>query len=340
MEQGDWNVNCGKTHIQMSVDMTKSNSDWRFEGPLGDEIELVCPESRCRLEPSENGFRALGENEVAAREWVMENGFPDLVLGGRFDDDTDEQCRCYEISSNEYSTEHFWIPLFQRHFRDQLARGERPRLLSVGCGIGVEVDMLCEAGFACYGIDNGNRTKDWPKRGHSQGLLLANAMHMPFHDGTFDAVFCGCVFPHVGVVGDSNKTSDRYLEDRQKLADEMVRVTKPNGLVVACSPNRRCPVDIFHGRDAGSYLPRLNPPGSRFLLSIGDYKKMFETAGCRTVKSLPVEGFWGFVTMNQSLKGKLLSAPIKAAFRLASKESFRFLRPTPIVPWVAVGGEK
>lgn len=310
-----------------------------FTGPLGDKIELVCPETGLPLSRSPDGF-ATDDGSGVGKRWKLDGGFPDLVVGGRFEDETDERCRCYEISSNEYSTEHFWIPLFRRHFREELARGEKPRLLSVGCGIGVEVDMLCDAGFACYGIDNGNRTKDWPKRGNSQGLLLANAMHMPFRDGVFDAVFCGCVFPHVGVVGDSSAISDRYLEDRQKLADEMVRVTKERGLVVACSPNRMCPFDIFHGREAGSYLPRFNLPGSRFLLSIGDYKKMFGSAGCRAVRSLPVEGFWGFVTMNRSLKGKLLSAPIKLAFRLASTETFRFLRPSPIVPWVAVSGEK
>lgn len=324
----------------MSFEPTKMNSNWRFKGPHLDEIDLICPETRSPLEPTETGFRCVGAPDGIERRWKEENGFPDLVVGGRFEDETDEQCRCYEISSNEYSTQHFWIPLFKRRFKKQLANGDRPRLLSVGCGIGVEVDMLCEAGFACYGIDNGNRTKEWPKRQNNAGLLLANAMHMPFPDCAFDAVFCGCVFPHVGVVGDSNRTTERYLEDRQKLADEMVRVTKPDGLVVACSPNRSCPLDIFHGREAGSYLPRLNPPGSRFLLSIGDYKRMFGRAGCRSVRSLPVAGFWGFVTMNRSLKGKLLSAPIQASFWLASMEPLRFLRSTPFIPWVAVGGEK
>ncbi|MDQ8180652.1 class I SAM-dependent methyltransferase [Pelagicoccus sp. SDUM812005] len=285
-------------------------------------------------------FVSVDEDGRGLETWKQENGFPDLVLGGRFDDETDERCRCYEISSNEYSTENFWIPLFKRRFKAELERGERPRILSVGCGIGVEVEMLCEAGFACYGIDNGNRTKDWPKRKFSSGLLLANAMHMPFKSDSFDAVFCGCVFPHVGVVGDSNITSETYLLDRQKLADEMVRVAKPSGLVVACSPNRMCPFDIFHGREAGSYLPRFNPWGSRFLLSIGDYKRMFGSAGCSKVESLPVEGFWGFVTMNNSIKGRLLSAPIKLAFRLASTRAFRFLRPSPFLPWVAVGGTK
>lgn len=311
-----------------------------FKGPVGDSLELVCPETRQPLVYGDDCLIRNSSDGQAAKEWSFENGFPDLVVGGRFDDETDEQCRCYEITSNEYSTEHYWIPLFRKQFAKELAEGKKPRLLSVGCGIGVEVDMLCDAGFACYGIDNGNRTKDWPKRKNSEGLLLANAMHMPFNDGAFDAVFCGCVFPHVGVVGDSNVTSEVYLEDRQKLADEMVRVTRKGGLVVACSPNRMCPFDIFHGRSPGSYLPRFNPPGSHFLLSIGDYKRMFRSAGCAAVNSLPVEGFWGFVTMNQSWKGKLMSAPIKFSFQLASTDAFRFLRPTPIVPWVAVGGEK
>jgi SAM-dependent methyltransferase len=169
---------------------------------------------------------------------------------------------------------------------------------------------------------------------------MANGMALPFEDGTFDAVFCGCVFPHVGVVGDSSQVSETGAQQRQRLANEMARVTRKGGYVIACSPNRRFPFDIFHGRKSGSYKPRFNPPWSRFLISTGDFRKMFVKAGCHRVDALPVEGFWGFVTMQKSLKGRMLSWPIRLSFRMASSNAFSFLRSSPFVPWIAVQCQK
>lgn len=317
--------------------MNSTPSGHRF-GPPGSEVPLVCPRTRRPLVLTGSQLVASDEDGRELSRWDQENGYWDLVEGQRFDDETDENCRCYEIESNTYSTEHFWIPRFRELFPDY--RERRPRILAIGCGVGTEVDLLCEAGFACFGVDNGNRSAEWPRCRHDKGLLLANAMSLPFEDDTFDAVFCGCVFPHVGVVGDSNQVAENGQNDRRQLANEMVRVLQPGGHVVACSPNRHFPFDIFHGREAGSYLPRFNPPGSRFLLSVGDYRDMFRDAGCDEVTPLPVEGFWGFITMRKSLKGRLFSAPIRSVFSLVSKPAGAGLRGSFLVPWIAVGGRK
>lgn len=127
--------------------------------------------------------------------------------------------------------------------------------------------MLRDAGFDAVGIDNGNRTRVWSRRTHKNALLMANGMHLPFDDETFDVAFCGCVFPHVGVVGDSFKVSDRYWQDRLAVASEMTRVVKRGGSIFVSSPNRLFPVDLFHGRPIGSYKPPINPPWRPFLLS-------------------------------------------------------------------------
>ena len=309
-------------------------------GPLGDAMPLYCPRTRLPLY-FENGKLVTRPSDGSAPQiWGYSNGFPDLIEGQRFEDAIDSKCRCYEACSNEYSTEHYWIPLMRQLFKDRDPNLPPPRLLSVGCGIGVEVDLLCQAGFACYGVDNGNRTLDWPARQHTKGLMLANAMHLPFADASFDVVFCGCVFPHVGVVGDSRTPAPTCEADRAKLAADMIRVLKPGGYTVACSPNRFFPFDLFHDRVHGTYIPPYNSPFSRFLMSIGDYRSMFTKAGCQWVKSLPVEGFWGFVTMRKSLKGRLLSTPIRISFKLASLSWLKFLRYSPFVPWIAVIGRK
>jgi len=268
--------------------------------------------------------------------YSLENGFANLVVGERFEDASDEECLCYEEDSNEYTTNHFWIPLF----KDTLKAKQGATLLSIGCGIGREVDMLNQAGLNCIGIDNGNRAKIWPAREYGNHLIMANGMHLPFPQETFDYVFCGCVFPHVGVVGDSAQVKDNYFEERAKLASEMSRVLKPGGKIIMASPNRLFPFDLFHGREAGSYTPRFNRPGERNLLSYRDYKKIFLSNSVTKSRLLPVTGYWGFVRSKSSLKGLLLGMPIRFIFNLISTKTFAFLRGTAISPWLTVQFQK
>ncbi len=303
-------------------------------GSPGREIPLVCPETRHHLYDLEGEIVSQDPAGTVLRRWTRDHGFPDLIVGGRFEDTTEEVCRAYEVESNAYGTEHYWIPLFRRLFPDYNHRS--CRLLAIGCGIGVEVELLNEVGFDCFGVDNGNRALDWPKRRNPESLVLANGMHLPFEDRTFDAVFCGCVFPHVGVIGDSNKPTEHFWNHRQQLANEMVRVTRHGGHVIACSPNRLFPFDIFHWRKPGCYRVTLNPPWSRFLLSVADFRHLFTNAGGSEFQTLPVAGFWGFITMRKSFKGRLLSLPIRILFGLASRPAGAFLRSSPLMPWTTV----
>ena len=299
--------------------------------PLSFPVPLVCP--NCR----KPGLVRQGDDilcNVCSHQYGVESGFLDLIIGNRFEDQSDDTCLCYEDVSNEYTAEHFWIPQFRSLWPDR----ERPvRLLAVGCGTGMEVDMLHEAGFEVVGIEIGNRTRIWPKRKARDWLMLANGMHLPFSDETFDGVFCGCVFPHVGVIGDSFEVTEHYREDRLALASEMTRVLKKEGRLIAASPNRRFPFDIFHGRAPGSYLPRPNWPSSHFLLSFNDYRQMLHEAGCNRVSSRPATGYWGFVRSKHSLKGLLLGIPARLLFWISTNPA---LRTSVLAPWLIVDAHK
>jgi SAM-dependent methyltransferase len=296
-------------------------------------IPLACPECRGRLN---EGAEWL-DCENCGRRFSYEGDFPDLVVGDRFDDPTDEAQMFYEEQSNEDLARNYLLPMFRELWRD---RRQAPLLLSVGCGTGADVDVLCDEGFDCMGIDCGNRVAVWPRRRNPDRLLLANGQHLPFEDDTFDGIFCGCVFPHVGVVGDSYQVTESYQEDRLRLAAEMSRVLKPQGKILVSSPNRAFPMDIFHRCKQGSYLPRPYWPGDPFLLSAGDYERLFLANGCARVTLQPVRGYWGFLRSKRSTKGYLLGLPVRMLFWLVSCERLRFLRSSALSPWIVVLVEK
>jgi SAM-dependent methyltransferase len=295
-------------------------------------VDLACPLCRARLLQGEDHL-ACPPCELAdcPRRFEYVGGFPDLIVGGRFGDEEDPNRAAYEEESTAHSVANYWIPHLRR-----LTAGVpgRPRVLAVGCGAGGEVDLLTRAGFDCVGIDCGQRSKAWSQREAKHALLLANGMHLPFPDATFDAAFCGCVFPHVGVVGDSFEVTRHVETDRQAMAKEMARVVRPGGAIVVTSPNRHFPLDLFHGRESGSYRVRPNWPGDPFLLSVGDYAALFRAAGCRDIEALPISGYWGFIRSKNNLKGFVLGAPVRFLFGLADR--VRFLRASPLAPWIAV----
>jgi SAM-dependent methyltransferase len=264
------------------------------------------------------------------------DGFADLVVGGRFDDDLGEAQTRYEEESNGWLAQKYLIPTLGT----LLAGIERPRVLSLGCGTGVDIDHLAARGYDVVGVDCGNRTGVWPRRECRDRLCLANGKHLPFESASFDAVYCGCVFPHVGVEGDSTRLRRDFAEERQAIARQIGRVLKPGGCVMVSSPNRLFPLDIFHGRSPAQPYPRLNPPWSRFLLSAGDYRTLLSTAGFIRSRLLPVTGYWGFLRMKQHLKGRLLALPVEAVFRAVSAPPLRGLRGSPISPWIVMTAER
>jgi SAM-dependent methyltransferase len=293
-------------------------------------VPLVCPRCKGQLAP---GAGQLSCNACAI-EFRKEESFWNFIVGGTFEDELPESQKEYESNANADTVTNYWLPLFRRLWPD---RSQTVNILSVGCGVGKDVDVLCQEGFNCVGIDCGHRNTLWEKRDRKENMLLANGKFLPFESGTFDAVFCGCVFPHVGVEGDSNIVAQDHFEQRSLLAGEMARVLRRGGKVVVSSPNRWFPADIFHGRTEGKFKPRVNLPTSRFLLSPGDYAELFGKAGCGKMRALPVRGYWGFIRSRNSIKGRLLGFPVRVLFRLADVPA---LRRSPLNPWIVVMMEK
>lgn len=292
-------------------------------------LGLACPRCHQQLEFLPEFISCKGCNTT----FGYEEGFPDLIIGNRFEDSINAERNAYEEESYLHTSQNYFLPHFRRILRDVPGK---PRILSVGCGNGVDIDVLSDAGFDAAGIECGMRCSSWHQRAHSHRLLLANGMKLPFEDRSFDLVYCGCVMPHVGTIGESHQMRPEFQEEREALAREMTRVLRPGGHVLVCSPNRWCPVDLFHGRSADHPLPRINLPSDPFLLSPGDYRRLFQPFGCNYSELLPISGYWGFVRRMKTWKGMLTAAPVNAIFNLVSQPAFGFLRPTPISPWISV----
>ncbi|GEM_PF-1618181 len=107
--------------------------------------------------------------------------------------------------------------------------GRRPRILDVGCGDGVHVEQLLahDRNFIIAGVDYSMRALASASRITGEWLPVhADAQHLPFADGSFDVTIS------FGV--------QAYLDEPRRGLAEMVRVTKPEGLIgLWYAPRRR-----------------------------------------------------------------------------------------------------
>jgi SAM-dependent methyltransferase len=294
------------------------------------ETILVCP--------SCGGSLAFQESEAecsrCGSRYHRRGATWDFTLGESFPDEEDSDRWGREELQDANRASNYYLPFFRSM---PAASTERPlRALSVGCGVAAEVDHLLEAGIECYGVDCGNRSLVWSRRTHPENLLRANGMHLPFPDGHFDIVFAGCLFPHVGVIGDTFEVRPDYWESRLQLAREMVRVCRPGGVLMISCPNRLFPWDLFHRQGSG-YVPRMHSPNEQFLLSLKDFRKLFvEGCGCLKVNALPAANYWTFNELTRSLSGRLLAATIRLYLRLVSAKFFSALHGSLFAPWLVV----
>jgi MPBQ/MSBQ methyltransferase len=111
---------------------------------------------------------------------------------------------------------------------DQLPRGTT--LLDVGCGIGGSSRILAQDyGFAVTGItispQQVRRAQELTPEGVSAQFAVDDAMQLSFPDASFDIVWSIEAGPH--------------MPDKAVFARELMRVLKPNGILVVADWNQR-----------------------------------------------------------------------------------------------------
>lgn len=291
---------------------------------------LVCPVCHAPLEHTQTTLTCV----KCRQTYSINRTFPDLLVGARFEDDFCECLWCNEENTGRFLSENYLAPLFTR--LQENARHRPAKVLSIGCGVGTDVEALCERGFDAYGIDSGNRSRYWERRKQPERYAVANAKYLPFENESFDFIVMGCVLPHIGVGNDTYVTQPDYVEQRARTVSEMVRVTKKDGYLIVSSPNKRCPLDFFHRRSVSSHMPRLHWPWESFLLSLNDYRHFFlKENGCRRIDVMPLRGYWGFFSSSKYLLGKILQLPVRFYFEnILSWRAFGFIRKTAMNPWL------
>jgi len=144
----------------------------------------------------------------------------------------------YENQTEFYNRSYAYLELLKQHdekwFNDYVKFiteniPKESKGLELGCGMGLAVKLLSDIGYDMIGVDisklfleQGGKEYNLPK----EKLILADALHLPFKDKSFDFVCCIDFIEHVS--------------DVKSCLKEIARVTKK--YIVIFSPNY---YDIF-----------------------------------------------------------------------------------------------
>jgi SAM-dependent methyltransferase len=139
----------------------------------------------------------------------------------------DEIAAEYDESLPPHVVEHY-LAKRVAFVRDLMPSG---KVLDVGCGTGVVASRLADNGYEVTGVDPSagmlaHLTRRDPRVTATQG----SATDLPFEDRTFDLTMCVAVMHHIADPAAVHEA-----------LGEMVRVTRPGGLVLVWDHNPRNP---------------------------------------------------------------------------------------------------
>jgi 2-polyprenyl-3-methyl-5-hydroxy-6-metoxy-1,4-benzoquinol methylase len=125
----------------------------------------------------------------------------------------------------------WWDADFTEFLRETLQPRPGDRILDVGCGVGTAEVRLGQLGISqlrLHGVDlvfDRVRMALEAVRAHNvrAGFTTANATSLPFTSGAFDSTYCVAMLQHVA--------------DLTRAVQELSRVTKPGGRVLAVEPD-------------------------------------------------------------------------------------------------------
>lgn len=295
---------------------------------------ICCPHCHRSLELS-SGMR-LNCSQCGLVGQINSYGFIELISteAAHIDSTTAEYARLQEDSGIRVYEEYLLPYLHQEPFR---------RVLDVGCGLGKGISRLIEADYDAYGVDLPQVSQYWEQIGNNpRNFICCDATEIPFPDDYFDVVYSLGVIEHIGTTDGNGRLADNYWEIRQRYADEILRITVPNGRILIACPNKSFPIDIQHGCSKNSKIRywvyrktklHFHPIwGKNHLLSYQEVKQLFckNRANC-AIQPLPLYRYFGFRKLRSSAL-KPLSTVVEAYLNHLPS----FLRASFLNPYILV----
>ncbi len=240
-------------------------------------VNLICPDCEATL-------RINGEESVrcvcGGLDFLRGNPFHDFDLDPA--DPGQAETLRLEAQGVAERVESFLVPALRRYCACTGRVPAELTLLDCGCGGGLSIDLLREAGFDAWGIDAGrSRHRQWQERASGPFLHSADALQIPFQRNSFDiAISCGLI-EHIGIY---ETMEDHYVarrladcdERRTQFARHLLRVTREDGFILLDHPNGSFPIDFWHGGPHGGF--RVHRPWGDMLPRFSEISHYFRSA--------------------------------------------------------------
>lgn len=161
-----------------------------------------------------------------------------------------------ELAQSVRRTREWTIPRFE-----SLGIHAPASVLSIGCGSGMDVVVLREAGYQARGVDLITPLPD-----AAAWVDKADVRRLPYDAQTFDGALMLGVIEHIGLDHGAAQDVDA---DRRQMGREITRVLKIGGVLVLSTPNRRFPIDE-HGSPA-----RIHSPFRDYTFTLPELRRLF-----------------------------------------------------------------
>lgn len=244
-----------------------------------------------------------------------------------------------------YRMQHFYLPLFRDFCLAKQLNPGQVRVLDCGCGNGLSVECLAEAGLWAFGIDAWTlRYRQWKERRRLERAKFcqADATRLPFADSSFDIVFSCGLLEHIGVFEEIRIDYEiTPLPDqaslRQRFLAECLRVLRPGGLLYIDHPNGAFPIDFWHNHYNRSGRARFHWPWEKFLPTLKEVVTLAHAVDpdCR-VEAISPAGRFTFRRSTRRWYGKLFARPLELYFELLRYFPFSLLAGSPLNPYLVI----